>query len=335
MQSVSAGRIPGEGRLDDAARIPAAGAGLRRTWCAARRRNALTITAWSKKPKGTARWMPSPGRSGKPARPRHRGAPIPTCTTTSARWRTAGLLVQVDRPIDKDTEMHPLVRWQFRGGIAERDRKAFLFTNVVDARAATTTSRAGRRSGGEPRDLSHRHRLPVRGDRRALGARDPGADPAAHRRRAPCHDIVIAGAALDRPGNGLDGLPLPISTPGFDIAPYTTLSQFITKRSRHRGAEHGQLPRPGEVAPPPRHEPVARAAARHLQPLGEAARARHQAATDGRCARRTALHHLCVGAENPGDARRASRRRRAGRFADQRGEGEDGRPPGSGREPRS
>ena len=29
----------------------------------------------------------------------------------------AGLLVTVERPINKDTEMHPLVRWQFRGGI--------------------------------------------------------------------------------------------------------------------------------------------------------------------------------------------------------------------------
>jgi len=46
----------------------------------------------------------------------------------------AGLLITVDRPINKDTEMHPLVRWQFRGGIAERDRKAFLFTNVIDAK---------------------------------------------------------------------------------------------------------------------------------------------------------------------------------------------------------
>ena len=36
----------------------------------------------------------------------------------------AGLLVTVDRPICKDTEMHPLVRWQFRGGIREPDRKA-------------------------------------------------------------------------------------------------------------------------------------------------------------------------------------------------------------------
>src|SRR3954467_5798111 len=46
----------------------------------------------------------------------------------------AGQLIRVDRPINKDTEMHPLVRWQFRGGIAERDRKAFLFTNVIDAK---------------------------------------------------------------------------------------------------------------------------------------------------------------------------------------------------------
>src|SRR5881409_1615416 len=46
----------------------------------------------------------------------------------------AGLLISVDRPIDKDTEMHPLVRWQFRGGIEEPDRKAFLFTNVVDSK---------------------------------------------------------------------------------------------------------------------------------------------------------------------------------------------------------
>src|SRR5437016_10133607 len=46
----------------------------------------------------------------------------------------AGLLIRVDRAINKDTEMHPLVRWQFRGGIAEKDRKAFLFTNVTDSK---------------------------------------------------------------------------------------------------------------------------------------------------------------------------------------------------------
>src|SRR3989441_12462468 len=48
--------------------------------------------------------------------------------------KRAGLLITVDRPINKDTEMHPLVRWQFRGGIEEPDRKAFLFTQVTDAK---------------------------------------------------------------------------------------------------------------------------------------------------------------------------------------------------------
>src|ERR1044071_2579060 len=51
-----------------------------------------------------------------------------------AALEAQGLLVRVDRAINKDTELHPLVRWQFLGGIAEDDRRAFLFTNVVDAK---------------------------------------------------------------------------------------------------------------------------------------------------------------------------------------------------------
>ena len=31
-----------------------------------------------------------------------------------------GLLIRIDRPINKDTELHPLVRWQFLGGIPGR-----------------------------------------------------------------------------------------------------------------------------------------------------------------------------------------------------------------------
>jgi 4-hydroxy-3-polyprenylbenzoate decarboxylase len=44
------------------------------------------------------------------------------------------LLIEVDRQIDKDSEMHALVRWQFIGGMKEEDRKAFLFTNIVDGK---------------------------------------------------------------------------------------------------------------------------------------------------------------------------------------------------------
>src|SRR5438093_11844630 len=45
-----------------------------------------------------------------------------------------GLLVRIDRAINKDTELHPLVRWQFLGGVPEDRRRAFLFTNVTDAK---------------------------------------------------------------------------------------------------------------------------------------------------------------------------------------------------------
>src|SRR5512136_1213198 len=43
-----------------------------------------------------------------------------------------GLVTRIERAIDKDSELHPLVRWQFQGGLAEEQRRAFLFTNVVD-----------------------------------------------------------------------------------------------------------------------------------------------------------------------------------------------------------
>ena len=44
-----------------------------------------------------------------------------------------GKLVRIKREINKDTELMPLVRLQFRG-LPEKERKAFLFENVVDAK---------------------------------------------------------------------------------------------------------------------------------------------------------------------------------------------------------
>jgi UbiD family decarboxylase len=40
-----------------------------------------------------------------------------------------GKLVRVTRAINKDTEMHPLVRLQYRG-LPEEERRAFLFERV-------------------------------------------------------------------------------------------------------------------------------------------------------------------------------------------------------------
>src|SRR6195256_5447175 len=144
--------------------------------------------------------------------------------------RKAGLLITVERPINKDTEMHPLVRWQFRGGIAEKDRKAFLFTNVTDSKgrkydipvvvgALAANHEIYRIGMGCPLD-----KINEVWTRRI-------ANPIARKivTEAPCHDIVIQGAELDRAGRALDAIPLPISTPGWDIAPYPTLSQYITR----------------------------------------------------------------------------------------------------------
>ena len=142
----------------------------------------------------------------------------------------AGLLIRVDRPIDKDTEMHPLVRWQFRGGIAEKDRKAFLFTNVTDAKGRRydiPVLVGGLAANREIYRIGLGCPFEEMDERWVRAINNPIAPRLVE--DAPCHEIVITGKALDKPGNGLDGIPLPISTPGWDIAPYTTLSQYITK----------------------------------------------------------------------------------------------------------
>src|SRR5687768_7509496 len=41
-----------------------------------------------------------------------------------------GKLFRIEREIRRETELHPLVRWQFRG-LREEERRAFLFDNVT------------------------------------------------------------------------------------------------------------------------------------------------------------------------------------------------------------
>lgn len=160
-----------------------------------------------------------------------------------------GLLVVVDEPINKDTEMHPLVRWQYRGGIPESERKAFLFTQPTDSKgrrydsavlvAGLAATPAVYRVGfGRPLDQIGETWI------KAI------ANPIAPRvvAQAACHDIVVEGAALDRPGAALDGIPVPISTPGWDNAPYLSAGHYITKDPdtgiQNLGNYRGQLKAP-------------------------------------------------------------------------------------------
>ena len=55
-------------------------------------------------------------------------------------------LYRIAKEINKDTELQPLVRWQYRGGIAEEARRGFLFDNVTDGKKHKyQLPRAGRR----------------------------------------------------------------------------------------------------------------------------------------------------------------------------------------------
>jgi len=45
---------------------------------------------------------------------------------------------------------------------------------------------------------------------------------------APCQEVVITGNDLKAPG-GLNALPVPVSTPGFDSAPYLTATLCVTR----------------------------------------------------------------------------------------------------------
>jgi 4-hydroxy-3-polyprenylbenzoate decarboxylase len=163
--------------------------------------------------------------------------------------KRAGLLITVDRPINKDTEMHPLVRWQFRGGIEEPDRKAFLFTQVTDGKRRKYDIPVVVGALAASREI---YRI-------GMGCALDGINETWNRAMAkpipprivedaPCHEVVIQGKELDRPGMGLDGLPIPISTPGWDIAPFTTLSQYITKDPdtgvQNMGIYRGQVKAP-------------------------------------------------------------------------------------------
>ena len=51
-----------------------------------------------------------------------------------ADLEAAGLLIRIDRPINKDTGLIALLRWQFIGGVPEGRRRAFLCTNVADSK---------------------------------------------------------------------------------------------------------------------------------------------------------------------------------------------------------
>ena len=145
--------------------------------------------------------------------------------------RAKDLLIEIDREINKDTELHPLVRWQFRGGIDEEDRKAFLFTNITDSKGRKfdiPVLVCGLAGNQEIYQLGMRCDISELKKTWIDAINNPIEPNMVSDGDAPCHDLIFEGDELLN-GNGLDAIPVPISSPGWDNAPYFSSSHFITK----------------------------------------------------------------------------------------------------------
>src|SRR5260370_29210273 len=131
-----------------------------------------------------------------------------------ANLEAAGLLVRIDREVNKDTELHPLVRWQFQGGLDEDQRRAFLFTNVVgaDGRHFDMPVAVGALSAsGRIYALGMGCSVDEIGTAWTAAIARP--IPPVTVTAPPCQEVVVAADDLRGPGRGLAGLPVPVSPP--------------------------------------------------------------------------------------------------------------------------
>lgn len=179
-----------------------------------------------------------------------RVAELPSFRDHLARLESEGLLQRIHLPIDKDSELMPLVRWQFRG-LPEQQRKAFLFENVVDGSGrrfdvsgvvvgALASTRAMYALGfGCP--VSEIRERWAKAQQQAL---EPCIVPA-----GPCQEVIVQGEELKR--EGLSQIPVPVATPGFDNAPYISAGHWVTKDPvtgvRNVGNYRGQLKGPDRL----------------------------------------------------------------------------------------
>ncbi len=137
-------------------------------------------------------------------------------------------LVRIRREINKDTELIPLVRWQFRG-LPEEERKAFLFEQVVDVKGKRYSIPVLVASHGACKEV---YAIGMMCKPEEIGGRWSQATlhPVEPRlvESGPVHEEVHRGDNLLEHG-GLEEFPIPITTPGFDNAPYITAGSWVTK----------------------------------------------------------------------------------------------------------
>ncbi len=139
-----------------------------------------------------------------------------------------GKLVRVSQPVNKDTELHPLVRLQFRG-LPEEERKAFYFDNVYDSKGKKYSMPVLIGALGASPQV---YAIGMMCEVAEIGQR--WQEAMAHPiepvivKEAPVQEVVLTGENLLERG-GLDEFPTPVSTPGWDVAPYFTSPYWVTK----------------------------------------------------------------------------------------------------------
>lgn len=139
-----------------------------------------------------------------------------------------GKLHRISRPVNKDTELMPLVRWQFRG-LEERERKGFLFENVTDARGRSFSSAVAvgiYAASSEIYALGMGCAVDQIKDR-WLNAQANPIQPVVVETGPVLEEIHLGGNLLEH--EGVEEFPIPISTPGFDISPYVTAANWVTR----------------------------------------------------------------------------------------------------------
>src|SRR5215510_1008115 len=158
-----------------------------------------------------------------------------------------GLLHEINRVVNKDSELHPLVRLQFRG-LPEAKRRAFLFRNVTDARYRSyeipvLVGGLAASEGVYALGLQCTPEEIVSRWNQALSK--PIAPTLVNTGKVK--EVVHKGKSLLEHG-GLEEFPIPISTPGFDNAPYFTAACWITKDpdtgNRNMGMYRAQIKGP-------------------------------------------------------------------------------------------
>ncbi|MDP2917733.1 MAG: UbiD family decarboxylase [Dehalococcoidia bacterium] len=139
-----------------------------------------------------------------------------------------GKLARIKRPVNKDTELMPIVRWQFRG-LPEEERRAFLFENVVDVTGKKYDMPVLVASHAASKDVYAIGLMcePSKIAEKWGEARRKPIEPVIVS-SGPCQEVVYMGDKLLERG-GLSELPVPISTPGFDNGPYLSAANWITK----------------------------------------------------------------------------------------------------------